>query len=205
MIDGAILLQKNSSTETKLPVASFLMWRIHILALFVSISSVAYFRHGASAKESHPSGTRSAWRRRKTPFESIQVEGGSTISIRVSSSVLDIGSRANNGFGKLFAEKDKGQSVQISVENGNHGITKNQLREYINKQGDSNEKDVNHRESPMVQQINENIKKQEEITMAEAPALMKMMLLSDSDYGMSMSMPPAVSLMFLSVDAFIDS
>jgi hypothetical protein len=122
--------------------------------------------------------------------------------------VLDIGSRANHGLGKLLAKKDEEQSVQISVENENRGITgpkKNQLREYTNKQGDRNEKDVNHREPSMVQKMNENIKKHQVTTIAEAPALMKMMLLSDSDYGMSMIMPPAVSLMFLSVDVFIDS
>jgi hypothetical protein len=187
------------------------MSRIQSLALFGIISILARFTHGVSVIESHPPGTRSAGRRRKTPLELIQIGAGS--SSRGSSTVLDIGSQANNGFGKLIAERDEGQSAHISVQSENRGIIgpkKNQTGEGISKKGDSNsKKDVNQRESPMVQEMNENIKKQEVTTMTEPSALMKMMLLSDSGYGMSMSMPPAVSLrddlMFLSVDIFIDS
>jgi len=171
------------------------MSRIHFLALSGVVVGATWVAQGVFASESDFPRTRLSRRRRKTPLEFVQIEGSYGSSL-----ILEIGSDANNAFGKLIDGGNEEQSSQVSIQSENLDIVRPKVEKKskagvdISKKGNGNDENNPEREFPVVQKLNQKMKKRAKAEMDEASALMQVMQGSESSYSMSMDMSPAVSL-----------
>jgi hypothetical protein len=171
------------------------MSRIRFLSLSGVVLGATWVARGTFASEYDFPRTRLSRRRRKTPLEFVQIEGSYGSSL-----ILEIGSDANNAVGKLIDGGAEEQASKVSIQSENRDIVgpkvpkKNKAGVDISKKGNNKDENNQEREFPVVQKLNQKMKKQAVAEMDEASALMQMMQGSENSYSMSMDMAPAVSL-----------